>query len=43
MFFAAPQVFGLYATLVADHGKLALHLCDGFGIPNHLLAAPIAL
>ncbi len=29
-------------ALAADRGALALKLCEGFGIPDHLLAAPIA-
>ena len=29
-------------VLGANQGALALRLCEGFGIPDHLLAAPIA-
>jgi hypothetical protein len=29
-------------ALAADGGRLAIRLCDGFGIPDHLLHAPIA-
>ena len=32
----------LCAQLAADAGKLALLMCEGFGIPDHLLQAPIA-
>eukprot|EP00195_Chlamydomonas_chlamydogama_P017223 CAMPEP_0202900654 /NCGR_PEP_ID=MMETSP1392-20130828/11964_1 /ASSEMBLY_ACC=CAM_ASM_000868 /TAXON_ID=225041 /ORGANISM="Chlamydomonas chlamydogama, Strain SAG 11-48b" /LENGTH=634 /DNA_ID=CAMNT_0049587091 /DNA_START=142 /DNA_END=2046 /DNA_ORIENTATION=+ len=31
-----------YAVLSANNGKLALKLCDGFGIPEALMWAPIA-
>lgn len=30
------------SQLAVDSGKLALLLCEGFGIPDHLLQAPIA-
>ncbi len=30
------------ALLSAKKGALALRLCDGFGVPDHLIAAPIA-
>ena len=30
------------ALLGAHKGALALRLCDGFGVPDHLIAAPIA-
>lgn len=30
------------AALSGDGGALALRLCEGFGIPEHLIAAPIA-
>ena len=30
------------AALAANRGALALRLCEGFGIPEHLIAAPIA-
>ena len=30
------------AALAAQGGKPALLLCEGFGVPDHLLAAPIA-
>lgn len=36
------QILALCAQLNADGGRLALALCDGFGIPDHLLQAPIA-
>ena len=36
------QVNTLCAVLAAEDGRLALQLCDGFGVPDHLLAAPIA-
>ena len=32
----------LCSQLAADAGKLALLMCEGFGIPDHLLQAPIA-
>lgn len=35
-------VNGLCRLLSADDGRVALQLCDGFGIPDHLIAAPIA-
>ena len=35
-------VNGTCAALSAQGGKPALLLCDGFGVPDHLLAAPIA-
>ena len=31
-----------YGALAANNGDLALRLCDGFGIPEKLLLAPIA-
>lgn len=36
------QINRLCAQLAADAGKLALVMCEGFGIPDHLLQAPIA-
>ncbi len=36
------QINGLCSQLAADAGKLAIKLCEGFGIPDHLLQAPIA-
>lgn len=36
------QVNSLCSQLSADAGRLALQLCEGFGIPDHLLQAPIA-
>lgn len=36
------QVNGLCSKLAADDGRVALRLCEGFGIPDHLLQAPIA-
>jgi acyl-CoA oxidase len=33
----------LCRELGAGNGRLALALCDGFGIPDHLLQAPIAI
>jgi acyl-CoA oxidase len=30
------------ALLGANKGALALRLCAGFGVPDHLIAAPIA-
>lgn len=32
----------LYGQLTANGAALALKLCDGWGIPDHLLQAPIA-
>ncbi len=32
----------LCARLSANDGKTLLRLCDGFGIPDHLMSAPIA-
>jgi acyl-CoA oxidase len=32
----------LCSALAADRAALALRLCEGFAIPDHLLAAPIA-
>lgn len=37
------SVNGLCRQLGADRGRLALALCDGFGTPDHLLQAPIAV
>ena len=37
------RVNALCRQLGADGGRLALALCDGFGIPDHLLSAPIAV
>lgn len=37
------RVNALCRELGADNGRLALALCDGFGIPDHLLQAPIAI
>lgn len=37
------SVNGLCRQLGADRGRLALALCDGFGIPDHLLQAPVAV
>lgn len=36
------KINDLCGQLAADGGRLALALCDGFGIPDHLLQAPIA-
>ena len=36
------QINKLCTQLAADAGKLALLMCEGFGIPDHLLQAPIA-
>lgn len=36
------QINRLCGQLSANSGKLALQLCEGFGIPDHLLQAPIA-
>lgn len=36
------QVNSLCATFAAEGGRLALQLCAGFGIQDHLLNAPIA-
>ena len=36
------RIHAVYATLCADNFKLALALVEGFGIPPHLIAAPIA-
>mmetsp|Transcript_11803 Transcript_11803/g.32165 ORF Transcript_11803/g.32165 Transcript_11803/m.32165 type:complete len:632 (-) Transcript_11803:1268-3163(-) len=36
------RVNGAFDILVADGGRLALGLCEAFGIPDHLLQAPIA-
>lgn len=37
------KVNALCRELGAGNGRLALALCDGFGIPDHLLQAPIAI
>lgn len=37
------KVNALCADLVSNGGEQALALCDAFGIPDHLLQAPIAL
>ena len=37
------KINALCAELSRDGAKQALALCDGFGIPDHLLQAPIAL
>jgi acyl-CoA oxidase len=37
------KVNALCAALAADGGREARALCDGFGVPDHLLQAPIAL
>ena len=37
------RVNALCAELAAGGGRRALQLCDGFGVPGHLLQAPIAL
>ena len=37
------KVNALCAELAGNGAKTALALCDGFGIPEHLLQAPIAL
>lgn len=37
------KVNALCGELAADGGRVALALCDGFGVPDHLLQAPIAL
>jgi len=36
------QVNDICKTLAADGGRVALELCAGFGIPEHLIQAPIA-
>ena len=36
------SVHSVYRALIADGGRPALALCDGFGIPDALLTAPIA-
>jgi acyl-CoA oxidase len=36
------KIHALCGTLIADGGRAALALCDGFGVPQHLLQAPIA-
>ena len=36
------QINELCAALAANSARAALQLCDGFGIPEHLLWAPIA-
>ncbi|KAL3161189.1 hypothetical protein ABBQ38_009556 [Trebouxia sp. C0009 RCD-2024] len=36
------QINRLCGQLSANSGRLALQLCEGFGIPDHLLQAPIA-
>ncbi len=36
------RVHAVYAQMVADNGRLALQYVDAFGIPDHLLQAPIA-
>ncbi|GAX74251.1 hypothetical protein CEUSTIGMA_g1700.t1 [Chlamydomonas eustigma] len=36
------SLHGIYATLSADGGRLAHLLCEGFGIPEPLITAPIA-
>ncbi|GAB4820084.1 hypothetical protein N2152v2_007130 [Parachlorella kessleri] len=36
------KVNSLCAQLAAGRGRLGLSLCEGFGIPDHLLQAPIA-
>jgi acyl-CoA oxidase len=36
------QINELCAALAANSAHAALQLCDGFGIPEHLLWAPIA-
>jgi hypothetical protein len=36
------RIHSIYAQLVADNGRLAVALVDSFGIPDHLLQAPIA-
>jgi acyl-CoA oxidase len=37
------RVNELCRQLGAGGGRLALALCDGFGIPDHLIQAPIAI
>ena len=37
------RVNELCRKLGAGGGRLALALCDGFGIPDHLIQAPIAI
>lgn len=37
------KINGLCGALAAGGGRQALALCDGFGVPDHLLQAPIAL
>ncbi|KAF5840854.1 acyl-CoA dehydrogenase/oxidase C-terminal [Dunaliella salina] len=36
------RINGVFDMLVADRGRLVLGLCEAFGIPDHLLQAPIA-
>mmetsp|Transcript_30316 Transcript_30316/g.55398 ORF Transcript_30316/g.55398 Transcript_30316/m.55398 type:complete len:644 (-) Transcript_30316:901-2832(-) len=36
------EIVSIYGVLAADNAALAKRLCDGFGIPDHLLQAPIA-
>ena len=36
------QVNSICSQLSANAGRYALLLCEGFGIPDHLLQAPIA-
>lgn len=36
------QINQLCGAFAADGARAALQLCDGFGIPEHLLWAPIA-
>mmetsp|Transcript_16598 Transcript_16598/g.41454 ORF Transcript_16598/g.41454 Transcript_16598/m.41454 type:complete len:641 (-) Transcript_16598:685-2607(-) len=36
------RLHAAYAVLSADSGALALKLCESFGIPDHILQAPIA-
>lgn len=37
------RIHAAFGVLVADDGRLALDLVEAFGIPDHLLQAPIAL
>ena len=35
-------MLGIYEILSKDNGKIALDLVGGFGIPEHMIMAPIA-
>lgn len=38
---AAAKFAEQYNNLIKKVGKLALKICEGFGIPDHLVKAPI--